>query len=201
MRSLLAGVLGLALCCGAPTAAGAGSSTVVIGDGNVVSTVSGSGGGAVFRSRSSGGSSRMATGASVGNAFVLTLRMTLQPLAGVEGEVAIGPYQGQAQGAGYRLVVLTGAGDSGPVYELQRQDAGGGRDTLASYDGPMRIEDGKEREIRWTRDSEGRMAVSIEGTEVLAARDTRLAGGFDGVVMVNTGGDVAVGALEIEDAD
>ncbi|MEX0921475.1 MAG: hypothetical protein WD489_08055 [Rhodovibrionaceae bacterium] len=164
------------------------------------SVVSGSGG-TVFSSRSSGGSSRMSSGMELGEAFVLTLRMTLRPLAGVQGRVAIGPYRGAPQDGGYRLVILTGAGASVPAFALERQDAGGGTETLATYDGPLRIEDGQEREIRWTRDGGGEMTISIDGKAILSARDRSLAGGFDGVVLVNSGGDVEVGAIETEGAD
>ncbi len=164
-----------------------------------VSSVSNGAGGTVFSSRSSGGTSRMATGAKLGAAFALSLRMTLRPLPGVEGRVAIGPYQGKAIGGGYRLVILTGD-QTGPVFALERH-AGGDVATLAVYDGPLRIEDGREREIRWTRDAAGRMAISIEGTEILETRDDSLSGGFDGVVLINSGGDVEVGGMNVQGND
>lgn len=172
----------------------------MIGDGNSVSAVSRAGGdgGTVFSSRSSGGTSRMSTGMALDEAFVLTLRLTLRPVTGVEGRVAIGPYQGAPQGGGYRLVILTGAGTSGPGFALERQDAGGGTETLAAYDGPLRIEDGRARQLRWTRDGDGEMTISIDGAEILSARDRSLAGGFDGLVLVNSGGAVQVGAIGID---
>lgn len=159
------------------------------------SSVVGGSGGAIFASKSRGGTSRMATGKRLGAAFDLTLRMTLRALPGVEGEVAIGPYQGSPPGAGYRLVIRTGGGQ-GPAFALERQTVGGGIETLATNAGPLRIEDGEERVVHWTRSAGGEIAIAIDGEEILAARDTRLSGGFDGVVLVNTGGDVEVGAIE-----
>jgi hypothetical protein len=143
----------------------------------------------------------MSTAARAGNAFVLTLRMTLRAMPGVEGRAELGPYQGDPQGPGYRLVHVNDAGAGVPSFLLERRDAGGAGVLLDAYNGPLEVADGREREIRWLRDSKGLMTVSIDGEEILAARDGALAGGFDGVVLVNTGGDVEVGALEIEDAN
>lgn len=166
---------------------------------SATSSVSGSGG-TVFKSRSQGGTSRMATAKRLGPAFVLTLRMTLHVMPGVQGRVAIGPYRGAPEGAGYRFVVLTGAGEGAPAFALERV-AGEGSERLATYAGPLRIEDGREREVRWARDSGGEMTVSIDGEEILAAGESALAGPFDGVVLLNSGGDVEVGAIEVGKPD
>lgn len=167
--------------------------------GSSVSRVSNRNGATTITSRSGGGTSHIATGQPAPNAFVLTVRMTLRPVGGVEGRVGFGPYQGGSAGAGYRLSCLTG-GNGGPAFELLRIGAGGGITPLATYEGPLRLDDGAEREIRWTRDGEGRMAVSIDGTEVLTASDRDVTGPFDGVAFVNTGGSAEVSSLKIEGA-
>lgn len=200
-RLASAAILGLVLC-GAPAVAQeerpqrVEAGTRAESSGASVSRVSNRNGVTVISSRSSGGTSRIVTGKPAPNAFVLTVQMTLRPVEGVQGRVDFGPYQGGSAGAGYRLSCAAG-GDGGPALELLRVGAEGGVTLLAAYEGPLRLDDGKEREIRWTRDGEGRMAVSIDGEEVLTATDRDVTGPFDGVAFVNTGGAAEVSALEI----
>lgn len=171
--------------------------------GSSVSSVSTGSGGTVITSKSDGGTSQVVTGQAAPEAFLLTLRMTLRPGGGGPGRVEIGPYRGSSGGPGYRLAFRTGGGD-GPALQLLRLDAGGSATALAVYGGPLRLDDGRPREILWQRDGAGRMTVSAEGEELLAAADSSLSGstraGFDGLVVVNRGGHAEIAELTIEAA-
>lgn len=203
-RLISAVILGFLCCAALPAAAQETrpqlAETRAESSGASVSRVSNRNGATVISSRSSGGTSRIATGKPAPNAFVLTVRMTLRPVEGVQGRIDFGPYQGGSAGAGYRLSSAAG-GESGPALELLRVSAEGDVTPLAAYEGPLRLDDGKEREISWTRDGEGRMTVSIDGEEILAATDSSLYGPFDGIAFVNTGGSAEVASLEIESAE
>ncbi len=143
-------------------------------------------------------SARAVTQQPVTNAYALTLRMTLRPLANTQGRVGFGPYQGEPDGGGYRLYYLTGSNDNERAFELVRRSSRGTVSTIEYYDGPLRIEDGQEHEILWTRDGEGNMTISVDGTQIMAAGDKSFGDPFDGITFVNTGGDAAVSYMKIE---
>ena len=67
-----------------------------------------------------------------------------------------------------------------------------GSAVIDSAPGPLNLEDKKTHRLEWTRSADGRMSVAIDGREILAATDLGLRGDFDGLRMVNRGGDYIV---------
>ena len=195
-RMIAATILGLSLCGSA--AAVEETQQLAESASSSVSRISTSDGATVITSKSDGGTSRVATGKPAPDAFLLTIRITLYP-GDSPGRIDFGPYQGGAEGAGYRISCRTGAGGD-PALALLRVGADGSETRIATYEGPLRLDDGTRREILWRRDATGRMTVTTGGEELLAARDSRLGGGFDGVVFVNSGGHAEVEELTIEPA-
>ena len=63
---------------------------------------------------------------------------------------------------------------------------------------PLTLEDKRAHFIEWTRRAEGRMAVSVDGDEVLSTQDRGFAGAFNGFRLVNRGGDFIVRSVSIE---
>lgn len=138
--------------------------------------------------------------AAVSNAFAVTVRLSLRAMQNTQGRVGFGPYQGEATGGGYRLYYLTGSAPGERRFELVRRSSRGTVSTIEFYQGDLGIEDGEEHEILWTRDREGQMTVSVDGTEIMSTSDRSFADPFDGITFVNTGGDAAVSYMKVEGA-
>ena len=104
-----------------------------------------------------------------------------------EGRLEIGPYQGAPKGAeraqGYVLAYTPGG-----ELELLRVSPRGSS-IIDRRTGLVALEDKKTHRLLWTRNADGLMAVSIDGREVLKASDQALRGPFDGLRIVNQGGD------------
>lgn len=132
------------------------------------------------------------------NAFALTVRMSLRPVQNTNGQIGIGPYQGEPGGGGYRLYYLTGSQPGERRFELARRSSRGTVSTIDFYEGDIGIEDGQEHEILWTRDRDGQMTISVDGQELMSVNDRSFGDPFDGITFVNTGGDAAVSYMKIE---
>ena len=104
-----------------------------------------------------------------------------------EGRLEIGPYQGAPKGAeraqGYVLAYTPGG-----ELELLRVSPRGSS-IIDRRTGLVALEDKKTHRLLWTRNADGLMAVSIDGREVLKASDQAFRGPFDGLRIVNQGGD------------
>ena len=104
-----------------------------------------------------------------------------------EGRLEIGPYQGAPKGAeraqGYVLAYTPGG-----ELELLRVSPRGSS-IIDRRSGLGALEDKKTHRLLWTRNADGLMTVSIDGREVLKASDKAFRGPFDGLRIVNQGGD------------
>ena len=124
------------------------------------------------------------TAVAVTNAFAVEIDLSSWM---AEGRLEIGPYQGAPKGAeraqGYVLAYTPGGG-----LELLRVSARGSS-IIDRRTGLTALEDKKTHRLLWTRDADGLMAVSIDGREVLKAADQAFRSPFDGLRMVNRGGD------------
>ena len=61
----------------------------------------------------------------------------------------------------------------------------------------MNLEDKKFHQLEWTRRMDGAMRIAIDGREILAATDMGFQADFDGLRMVNRGGDYVLGRIAI----
>ncbi len=135
----------------------------------------------------------------ISNAFSVRVELTTRRLDGTDApRFEMGPYQGQDAAAGYRLAVLPG---SRPLLELTSISSRGTVSTVDLNDGDLALADGKAHVVLWTRTADGRMAVSVDGTEVINVSDRRFTGGFDGVSVANQGGDFALRSIRIDGTD
>ena len=118
------------------------------------------------------------------NAFAVEINLSSWS---AEGRLEIGPYQGAPKGAeraqGY-VLAYTPSGE----LELLRVSPRGSS-IIDRRTGLVALEDKKTHRLLWTRNADGLMAVSIDGREVLKASDQALRGPFDGLRIVNQGGD------------
>ncbi|MBT7944447.1 MAG: hypothetical protein HN719_13965 [Alphaproteobacteria bacterium] len=111
------------------------------------------------------------------------------------GRLEIGPYQGTAVGDGradgYVLAYSQGGG-----LELIRT-TGRGSAVIDSRPGPFHLEDKKPHRLEWTRRADGLMTVSLDGREIMAASDRTFKQNFDGLRLVNRGGDYIVKRIAV----
>jgi len=130
------------------------------------------------------------------NAFSIRMEVTSRPVEGVDApRFEFGPYQGESAAAGYRLALLPGRR---PSLELTSTSSRGTVSTIDLHDGALALEDGKVHVVEWTRNVDGRMAVSVDGTQVMDAGDRRFTGNFDGFSLANQGGDFALRTIRID---
>ena len=139
-----------------------------------------------------GGDAAIHTAAVITNAFSIEVELSSwMP----DGRLEFGPYQGSADGAG-------GAGYSlsyrpGQPLELLSVSGRGSR-VIDRGLAPVTLEDKRSHRIEWTRRADGRMAVSVDGTEVLNTQDRGFGGPFDGFRLVNRGGDFILRSVSIK---
>ncbi len=135
----------------------------------------------------------------VTNAFAIRVELTSRMVQGsAEPRFEFGPYQGADASAGYRLAYRPGATGRTPSLELLRLSSRGGTSTIELYDQPLELEDGKDHVIEWTRNRSGHMVVRVDGNEVMNVTDRSFRDAFDGVALVNSGGDYALRSITID---
>lgn len=126
--------------------------------------------------------------ARIANAFAIEFEMSSWQQ---EGQFDIGPYQGTNINSGYRLSYVPG----GALTLIRLSSRGSSIVQQAATRVPL--EDQKSHTLSWIRDKSGRMSVSVDGTEVLSAVDRGFSDPFDGVTMVNRGGDYIVKRISV----
>jgi len=132
------------------------------------------------------------TAARLTNAFAIEIDLSSwKP----EGRLEIGPYAGAAAG-GDRAPGYVLAYSPGGRLELLRVSSRGASVIDASAE-PVSLEDKKTHRVEWTRHADGRMRVAVDGREVLAVADRRFQGAFDGLRVVNRGGDYILGRIQV----
>ncbi len=106
------------------------------------------------------------------------------------GKLEIGPYQGNAGGAGYRLAYRPGGN-----FELLRVSPRG--TGIIDAAAAAALEDKKPHAIEWTRRADGVMTVTLDGKQILSATDRGIRQGFDGIAITNRGGDYIVKRITV----
>jgi hypothetical protein len=133
------------------------------------------------------------------NAFSLRLDLTARLVPGVaKPRFEFGPYQGANASAGYRLAYTPGARAGTASLELLRLSSRGGVSTVELTDKPLKLEDGKSHVIEWSRDRGGRMVVKVDGAQVMEVTDRGFRDAFDGIALVNGGGDYALRSITVD---
>ena len=127
------------------------------------------------------------TRAAIGNAFKLEVVLSSRiALKGARLEIDV--FQGITHASGYRLVYLPGSGQPIQLARFGRT----GIKTIGKHVDELVLEDGYVHKLALARDADGTMTVTVDGTEVIRIESKVLSGGFDGVAIVNSGGDYAV---------
>ena len=132
----------------------------------------------------------MKTAVKVPNAFFLKLTMT-----STNNRVArfeFGVTQG-AKNLGYRVAYNANAR---PAFEVIRIGSRG-KTVLRTSDAPFRMEEGGKHEIQLRRNVAGEITVRVDGKEMIRVRDRTFRGDFDGVVLIDKGGEFTVRSVEL----
>lgn len=133
----------------------------------------------------------LTTRATISNAFALNTEFSSWK---GEGDFAFAVTQG-ASGAGYRLVYTPKqSGRSAQLDLVRKTSRGEGVINSHSIDA---LEDQKTHALAWTRDKLGNMTVSLDGKQVMSARDSGFRDAFDGAAIINAGADVIVKSFEV----
>ena len=129
------------------------------------------------------------------NAFALEIE--LRALPGTAGQsIEFGPYQGERRDWGYRLSYEAG---NAPSLELTRQSPG--RSSVIEFsDSVPALDDGARHIVQWRRTDDGIMIVLVDGAEVMRASDRSIRNPFDGVSILNRGGDYAISRISVDGA-
>lgn len=112
------------------------------------------------------------------------------------GRFELGPYQGRDRSTGYRLAVRPGGH---PVVELLRVSRGTAA-VVERYENFPGLDDEYAHNYQWTRSTDGEMSVSVDGKELFRVVDRGIRASFDGIELVNAGGDFAVREISIYSA-
>lgn len=128
------------------------------------------------------------------DSFALQLALTSRQS---EGSLELGPYQGADRRSGYRLVYTPGAAAGLALLRLSSS----GSSVVETSSRPLDLEDGRQHTLSWTRDETGTMRVTVDGRELIRAKDRAFGEDFSGFVLINHGGDYAVREIELRESE
>ena len=133
--------------------------------------------------------------AVIGNAFNLEVEFSSRvALKGARLEIDI--FQGMTHASGFRLIYLPGSGQPIQLVRFGRT----GIKTIGKHVDELVLEDGYSHTIALARARDGAMTVTVDEAEVIEIKSTALSDPFDGVAIVNSGGDFAVRNIAVHSA-
>ena len=130
--------------------------------------------------------------AAIPNAFALELEMTSRS-AGKGALLEIDLFQGGAGAAGYRLAYRPGSFAALVLSRFGRR----GVVVIGEYRDKLQLEDGRSHTVALVRGSDGTMAVAVDGAEYIQVKSSAFKDPFDGVSLVNGGGDYAIRSVAV----
>lgn len=131
---------------------------------------------------------KMTANAPIANAFAVRTQIASDTKG--DGRFELGVTQGP-NNLGYRVVYHAGGA---PSFELVRVGRRGSAVIDASRK-TVKLEDNALHTVQFTRSADGTMTVSVDDKEVIRAHDRSFRDGFDGVIMMNKGGDFTIRAI------
>ena len=134
--------------------------------------------------------SELFTRVVISNSFTIQLDM----LSGKrDGRFEMDVFQGYQRSAGYRLVYNAGAS---PSFQILRFGRSGVR-RLAEHNPEVKLEDGYRHRILFVRDESGGMSVTLDGGTLMQTSDRSFRDPFNGIGLVNEGGDFAIREITV----
>ncbi len=139
------------------------------------------------------GPSRLTLAATIPNSFAVDFAIATTAQSG--GRIEFGVTQGK-QLHGYRIAYNPGSRRPIELLRLGRR----GVAVVGTVHRPLKLADGRPHTIRMTRDRSGEMTVRVDGREVIRTVDRAFRGRFDGVVMINKGGEYTIRSIRVDGA-
>ena len=130
--------------------------------------------------------------ADIPNAFALELEL-MSGIAHRDAQLEIDLFQGRGGANGYRLSYLAG---SDPGLVLSRFGRRGAEVIGESRD-DLPLEDGRSHTLALVRGSDGTMTATVDGTELIRVKSSALEDPFDGLSLINGGGDYAIHSIAV----
>ena len=130
--------------------------------------------------------------ADIPNAFALELEM-MSGVAHRDALFEIDLFQGRGGASGYRLSYQPGDDPGLLLSRFGRR----GAEMIGEHDDALKLEDGESHTLALVRESDGTMTATVDGAELIRAKSTALEDPFDGVSLVNGGGDYAIRSIAV----
>ncbi|HYD32923.1 MAG TPA: hypothetical protein VEB64_18965 [Azospirillaceae bacterium] len=131
---------------------------------------------------------------SFANAFAIQMTLASR---GDAGRLEFGPYQTDGRDIGYRLVYSID--DPAGLQLLRVMESTGGVVEMVNRD--LKLNDGRDHQLQWTRDREGNMVVMVDGQTVMQTLDRGIQQPFQGFTIVNHGGEYGIDRVAINAAE
>jgi hypothetical protein len=128
---------------------------------------------------------------TITNAFSLQIEFTSWRK---EGTFEIVTYQGAERKIGYRLFYKGGQATSMELVRATRY----GTNAIQSHRESLNLEDKRIHVLVWNRDRVGDMTVSIDGNKLMTVRDQSFSDPFNGLSLINNGGDYIISKVVLK---
>ena len=131
---------------------------------------------------------KMTADARIANAFAIRTQIASDTKG--DGRFELGVTQGPND-LGYRVIYNAGGS---PSFELVRVGRRGSSVIDASRKA-VKLEDNALHNLQFTRAADGTMTLSVDEKEIIRTQDRSFRDGFDGVIMMNKGGDFTIRSI------
>ena len=130
--------------------------------------------------------------ADIPNAFTLEVEM-MSGIAHRDAQFEIDLFQGRGGASGYRLTYLAGDDPGLALSRFGRR----GAEVIGEHDDALALEDGQRHTLALVRESDGTMTATVDGAALIQAKSSALEDPFDGLSLVNGGGDYAIRSIAV----
>ena len=130
--------------------------------------------------------------ADIPNAFALEVEM-MSGVAHRDAQFEIDLFQGRGGANGYRLSYMAGDDPGLLLSRFSRR----GAEVIGEHDDELALEDGQSHTLALVREGDGTMTATVDGAELIRVKSSKLDDPFDGVSLVNGGGDYAIRSIAV----
>ena len=130
--------------------------------------------------------------ADIPNAFALEVEM-MSGIAHRDAQFEVDLFQGRGGASGYRLSYMAGDDPGLTLSRFSRR----GAEVIGEHDDALALEDGQSHTLALVREGDGTMIATVDGTELIRVKSSALDDPFDGLSLVNGGGDYAIRSIAV----
>ncbi len=130
--------------------------------------------------------------ADIPNAFALEVEM-MSGIAHRDAQFEVDLFQGRGGASGYRLAYMAGDDPGLTLSRFSRR----GAEVIGEHDDALALEDGESHTLALVREGDGTMTATVDGAELIRVKSSALEDPFDGLSLVNGGGDYAIRSIAV----